>query len=104
MEVLTPAKTAPYLITLSTDFSMDPVISGEYFSSNPSSSWSDERRASAYANVISWREWAVVMVRTVAFEENSTSREQICFPTATASVLHYQVCAGGLAITTDSLR
>ena len=42
----TSAKTAPYLIALSTAFSVDPPMSGEYPSSNPSSSWSDERRAS----------------------------------------------------------
>ena len=50
---LTCAKTAPYLIALSTDFSTNPLINGEYLSSNPSSSWSDERRASAYASIIS---------------------------------------------------
>ena len=44
----TSAKTAPYLIALSTDFSIDPLIIGAYSFSNPSSSWSDERRASAY--------------------------------------------------------
>ena len=47
----TPAKTAPYLIALSTDFSIDPLINGVYSFSNPSSSWSDERRASAYADI-----------------------------------------------------
>ena len=49
----TSAKTAPYFITLPTDFSNDPLISGEYPSSNPSSSWSDERRASTYRTMIS---------------------------------------------------
>jgi len=34
---LTSARAAPYLIALSTDFSIDPLISGEYPSSNPSS-------------------------------------------------------------------
>ena len=48
MVQLTSAKTAPYLIALSTDFSVDPLISGEYSFSNPSSSCSDERRASTY--------------------------------------------------------
>ena len=46
---LTSAKTAPYLIALSTAFSVDPLIIGENLSSNPSSSWSDKRRASTYA-------------------------------------------------------
>ena len=54
MGQLTSAKTAPYLIALSTDFSIDLLISGGYSLSNPSSSWSDERRAPAYANVNSW--------------------------------------------------
>jgi len=53
---LTPVKAAPYLIALSTDFSIDPLISGEYPSNNPSSSWSDERRASAYTTFISQRD------------------------------------------------
>ena len=48
---LTSAKIAPYLIALSTDFSTDPLITGVYSFSNPSSSWSDERRASPYANI-----------------------------------------------------
>ena len=48
----TSAKTVPYLIALSMDFSVDPLITGVYSFSNPSSSWSDERRASAYADII----------------------------------------------------
>ena len=48
----TSAKTAPYLIALSTDFSVHPLIIGAYSLSNPSSSWSDERRASAYPDII----------------------------------------------------
>ena len=48
----TSANTAPYLIALSTAFSVDSLIIGEYSSSNPSSCWSDERRASAYAHII----------------------------------------------------
>ena len=47
----TSAKTAPYLIALSTDFFINPLINGVYSLSNPSSSWSDERRASAYADI-----------------------------------------------------
>ena len=70
----TPAKTAPYCIALSTAFSIDPLISGEYPSSNPSSSWSDERSASTYVKISSWRGWAVAKVRTVSFAENCTSR------------------------------
>ena len=49
---LTSAKTVPYLIALSTDLSIDPPITGVYSFSNPSSSWSDERRASAYVDTI----------------------------------------------------
>jgi len=79
----TSAKTAPYLIVMSTDFSIDPLISGEYSLSNPSSSWSDERRASTYAGIIRRRRWAVRKVRTVLLAENRTSREPLCFPMTT---------------------
>ena len=48
---LTSVKTAPYLIALSTVFSIDLPIIGVYSSSNPSSSWSDKRRASTYAKL-----------------------------------------------------
>ena len=48
----TSAKTAPYFIALSTAFSVDSLIIGEYSSSNLSSCWSDKRRASAYADII----------------------------------------------------
>ena len=51
---LTSAMAAPYLITLSTAFSVEALIIGAYSSSNPSSSRSDTRRASAY-DIISWR-------------------------------------------------
>ena len=47
----TSAKTVPYLIALSTDFSINPLIIGVYSFNNPSSSWSDERRASAYGDI-----------------------------------------------------
>ena len=47
----TSATTAPYSIVLSTDLSIDPLITGAYSFSNPSSSWSDERRASPYADI-----------------------------------------------------
>jgi hypothetical protein len=56
---LTSVKIAPYLIALSTDFSINSPISGEYSLSNPSSAWSDERRASACDDISSWRECAV---------------------------------------------
>ena len=52
---LTSAKTAPYFIALSTDFSIDPLIIGVYPFSNPSSSRSDERSASPYADIIRLR-------------------------------------------------
>ena len=92
---LTSAKTAPYLIALSTDFSIDPLITGEYSFSNPSSSWSDERRASAYADNIRLQGWAVgAKVRTVSFEENCTVIYPPYFPMTTASVLFNQICAG----------
>ena len=48
---LTSAKTAPYLITVSTAFPVDSLIIGEYSSSNPSSFWSDKRRVSAYVKL-----------------------------------------------------
>ena len=81
----TSAATALNLIALSTNFSVDPLISGEYSASNLSSSWSDERRATAYANIISWRGWTVAMVRTSGLAENRNSREQLCFLMTTSS-------------------
>ena len=50
----TSANTAPYLMAVSKALSVDALISGEYFFSNPSSSRSDERSDSAYRNSISW--------------------------------------------------
>ena len=41
-------------MAVSKPLSVDALISGEYFLSNPSSSWSDERNDSAYSNIISW--------------------------------------------------
>jgi len=102
-EELTSAKTAPYLIALPTNFSVDPLSSGEYSFNNPSSLWSDERRASVYAITIS-RLGAVAKVRTVVFAENRDSREPLCFPMTTASVLFYQIYADWLVLTTDSKR
>jgi len=52
----TSANTPPYLITVSKALSVDPFINGEYSFNNPSSSWSDERRDTPYAN-ISRRAW-----------------------------------------------
>ena len=58
MDELTCDNATPYLITLSKALSVDPFISGEYSSNNPSSLWSDERRDSAYTAMISsLREW-----------------------------------------------
>ena len=48
----TSAKTPPYLIALFTDPSIDPLVNGAYSFSNISSSWSHERRGSAYAVII----------------------------------------------------
>src|SRR5258706_16418578 len=59
MGQLTCAKAAPYLIVMSMDFSIDPLISGEYSFSNPSSSWSDERMVSTFPKIIGWRGWEV---------------------------------------------
>ena len=71
---------------------MDPPMIGLYPFSNPSSSWSDERRASDYGGIIRQREWAVgAKVRTVSFAENRTSREPLYFPMTTASVLLNQI-------------
>jgi len=50
----TSANAAPVLITISKVLSVDPLINGEYFSNNPSSSWSVERRDSAYSTILSW--------------------------------------------------
>jgi hypothetical protein len=52
MGELTSENATPYLITFFKVFSVDLFISGEYFSNSSSSSWSDERRDSAYANII----------------------------------------------------
>jgi len=50
----TSANAAPYLIIFSIALSVDLPIIGEYFFNNRSSSWSDERIDSAYADIISW--------------------------------------------------
>ena len=95
---LTSAKTAPNLITLPTDLSIDAVISGEYSFSNPSSSRSEKRRAPAYADILSGRGWGVAKVRTVAFVENRNCREPLYFPMTIVSVLLYQICADSLVM------
>jgi hypothetical protein len=57
MRGLTWANIAPILIAPSTTLSTVSDISGENFSNNPSSSWSDRRRDSAYVTlVIGWDE------------------------------------------------
>jgi hypothetical protein len=102
---LTSAKTLPYLIALSKHLSIVSLISGVYPSSNPSSSWSDERRASAYADSISWRKWAVANVRTVSFAENCNSRVILYFPMPIASVsLCQKLCVDWFEIMTDPVR
>ena len=101
---LTSAKTAPNLIALPTDFSIDAPISGEYFSSNLSSSRSDKRRASAYADILSGQDGEVAKVRTVSFAENCNSRAPLYFPMTIASVPLYQICADSLVITTDPVQ
>ncbi|SRR5258706_3556434 len=82
MGQLTCAKAAPYLIVMSMDFSIDPLISGEYSFSNPSSSWSDERMVSTFAKIIGWRGWVVeryeryYLQRTVLLESHYAFQSQ----------------------------
>src|SRR6267154_539739 len=87
---LTSAKIAPYLITLSITLSVCSSIIGEYFSSNPSSSLSDERRDSAFANMVSWLGWGITKRHTEASAENCNSRVQVCFPMMTTTALLHQ--------------
>jgi len=54
---LTSESATPYLIVFSTALSVDLLISGVYPLNNVSSSWSDERRDSAYVDLISWLGW-----------------------------------------------
>ncbi len=85
----TSAKIVPYFITSSTTLSVCSSIIGEYSSNNPSSSLSDERRDSAYANMVSWLGWGIAKSHTEASAENCNSREQLRFPmTTTAAPLH----------------
>ena len=100
----TSANTAPYLIALSMDFSIDPLINGVYSFSNSSSSWSDERRASVYADLLDeWDGQLREKERTVSFAENRTSREPLCFPIITSSVLLNQIVAEWFVVMTDSV-
>ena len=49
--------------------------------------------------------WAVgAKIRTVLFAENRTSRDPLCFPITTGSVLLNQICADSLVIMTDAAR
>ena len=92
MGQLTVSTIAPYILGSSTVFSLNLPISGAYLFSNPSSSWSDERRASAYAEIIRRWGWAMAKVRTVSFAWNRISKEPLCFPITTGSVLFDQLC------------
>ena len=73
---LTSAKTAPYLIALSTTLSVGASIIEEYPFSNSSSSLSNECRDSAYADIISQMRWAFAKRRTVGPAEKRNSKEQ----------------------------
>ena len=101
MGELTSAKATPYLIAWSTDFSIDVLISGGYFSSNPSSSWSDEHRAFAYVAIIRRCRWAIAEIQMVSFAMNCNSREPLYFPTTIGSVFLSEDMRGRLVITTN---
>ena len=73
---LTSAKTAPYLIALSTTLSVGASIIVECSFSNPSSSSSNESRDFAYAEIIRWMRWTIAMRRTVGLVEKCNSNEQ----------------------------
>ena len=62
-------------MAVSKALSVDPLISGEYVSNKPSSSWSEERRDFAYADIISYLQAAVVKRRTVVVGDRRNSRE-----------------------------
>ena len=70
---LTSAKTAPYLMALSTILSVDAPIIGDCFVNNPSSSLSNECRDSACVDIISWMRWANAKRRTVGLAEKCNS-------------------------------
>jgi len=62
---LTSAKIVPYFMTLSTTLSVCASIIGEYWSNNPSSSLSDERRDSVYPSVVTELRWGGELQRDV---------------------------------------
>src|SRR5258706_11315994 len=75
MGQLTSARLAPDSIVQSTDFSIDPFTSGEHFLSNPSSSWSEERRASTYTKILAggygwWKRYEQFYWGRIAFPES----------------------------------
>ena len=74
MGELTSANTVPSRIPFPKALSIDPLISGVYPLFNSSSSWSDERRDSAYTEIVSQPRRIVVKQRTVGFAENWNSR------------------------------
>ena len=74
--------------TFSNTFSVDLPVSGEYFSNNTLSSWSDERRDAAYVNLL---RCAGANWRTVALVEYRNSREQRTFLTVRTSAFLYQI-------------
>ena len=97
---LTSAKTAPYLIALSTTLSVAAPIIGEYSFNNSLSSSSNEFRDFAYADIISWMRWTIAR-RTVGLVEKCNSNEQRYFPTTITSVFLYQIWADRLGSMTD---
>ena len=62
----------PYLITLSTDFSIDPLVSGEIPLAILRVDGVTSVELPAYASIISWRGWAVAkyLQRTVVLESH----------------------------------
>ena len=60
-EALTSAKTALYLIALSTTLSVIAPIIGECSFNNSSSSLSNKSRDFAYANITSWMQWTIAI-------------------------------------------
>lgn len=77
LEKRTVANILPNFRVRSTTFSSDGLISGKNCPiTNGSSSWSNERRASVYAKIISGPRWPVAKKRTVVFAENRNSRSR----------------------------
>src|SRR5258706_4565334 len=88
---LTSAKTAPYLIALSTTLSVGASIIGEHSFNNPSSSLSNKCRVSAYADIINRMRLTVAKRQTVGLAERRNSKEQRCFPTTRTSACFCQI-------------